>query len=150
MSIIAVEDADRLAENLWSTYGEAIHSQETFNEKFDELIDPSEAQNRDLRPAVFNEYVKNHEIAGRIESETFGKEPAKQAKKRRVTLKKLKHKFKYSGYIKQRLVYARPTKINQRYKKKGVEYRKPQVKFRDSKGRFVKLFGKTKINPEKL
>jgi hypothetical protein len=146
------EDAgDRIAEDLWSTYGEAIHSQETFNEKWEEKYQPTESMNRELRPLVFQSYIQDHPIAGRIEAEEFApSQPPKKQKRHRVAPKKPSHRFNYSGYIHKRLVYARPTRINQRYKKGGVEYRKLQVKFRDKTGRFVKLFGKSKIKPENI
>lgn len=141
-------DADRIAETLFHRYGKAIVDKETFDRAFDNYM---EGSGDELREMVFNHYRSNHPSIGK--SSIFKKAGGKDFERdKRTTSKQIvtsrkeyirrgasnvdlkgydTKTFDVRGKVGEKVVFAREETIQ--YKVNKVR------KFRDKRGRFVKV-----------
>ena len=140
-------DENRIAETLFQRAGSRIIDRATFNQEFDSYM---QGTGEDLRDGSFSAYLKNNKRVDKrnIFKEAGGKNLERDQRKtskriirnkekfikvgsQRADLPKLDTKRQTAGVVKGRVVKAtRVTFINMG---------KKQTRFRDSKGRFVKV-----------
>lgn len=126
------DDIDRLAEKVWNNYGEHIVDIDSFNRYFDEYMgEMTDNQGTKLRKKVFVRMREEHKsVVSEVLKRKVGKPP-----KETETLedKRVKPKFVYLRYSKNKVVYARKQTLTYKIKQKEII----RVIYRDRFGRFT-------------
>lgn len=134
------DDPGRLAENLFSQYGEAIRDKDTFDLKYDDYLNeyPEAIGNKWLRENTMKHFKAKHPYFGAMEAVVKpGRRPGRvvrPGRRERALVRRRQQDlsmFRYMGKEKTRTVYARKTSF--------VDYRgKTRIVYRDLKGRFAR------------
>ena len=126
------EDIERLSERIWNEYGAEIEDIDSFNKYFNKYMGTmSEKQKSKLRVSVFKEISEEHKSVVR---EVL--KPKKGRPKTETEIledKRVKPKFTYLRYSKNKVVYAREDKVTYKIKKKEII----RTIYRDRFGRFT-------------
>ena len=126
------EDIDRLAENLWNTYGENIEDIDSYNKYFDEYMgELTHKQDTKLRKKVFENVRERHKS---VVPERLERKVGRPTKGTEILEdKRVKPKFVHLRYVKNKVVYAREDKLTYIIKEKEIT----RIIYRDRFGRFT-------------
>ena len=126
------EDVERLAEKIYNESRGNIVDIDSFNEQFDEYMGELKGNTgTTLRKKVFTKMIDEHKsiVAERLH-------PKKGRPKKETEIledKRVKPKFVYLRYSKNKVVYAREEKLVYKIKKKEIK----RIIYRDRFGRFT-------------
>lgn len=126
------EDIDRLAENLWNNYGDDIEDIDSFNEYYDKYMgEMTKKQETKLRKKVFEILTEEHKS---VVKEVLKPKKGRPPKETEILEdKRVKPKFIYLKYSKDKVVYAREEKLIYEIKEKEIT----RIIYRDRFGRFT-------------
>lgn len=122
------EDVERLAEKIYNEARGKIIDEDNFDEQFNKYMGTIKgATGTKLRKKVFENMIETHPLITPKITPT----PKKEVKK--LPIERVKPKFQYLRYVKNKIVYARKETLIYKIKKKEIT----RLIYRDRFGRFT-------------
>lgn len=122
------DDVERLAEKIYNEYGNKIEDIDSFNKYFNKYMGTMKgATGTKLRKKVFENMIETHPLI--IPKIT----PTSKKEVKKLPIEKVKPKFQYLRYVKNKIVYARKETLIYKIKKKEIT----RIIYRGKLGRFT-------------